>query len=234
MRWLFNGLRIPRHRCVALLLAIAPLPALAAKTPDLSGPWQIEKAGPLRTVENAAPPLLPEAATAQQKTQALYQANHGADPMVDCLPPGVPRLLMQPFPFNLVQGRRTVGMMFEWNHLTRLIYLDREHFKPIGPLYLGQSIGHWEGDTLVIDTNHFNDTTWLDDFGLPHSKDLTTLERLRLIDGGKKLEDQITLTDPKTFSGPWSARLVFDKRPGVLIKEDYCLGRLGKGRSESR
>jgi len=216
-------------------LPLGAWPSLAAATPDLSGPWQIQKAGQaLVTRDGKPPPLLPEAKLAQQKTQALYAQNKGADPSEDCLPPGTPRAMLQPYPFNIVQGKRTIALLLEWNHLTRLIYMDRGHFTPIGPLYLGQSVGHWEGDTLVIDTDSYNDTTWLDDKGLPHSDQMTTVERLRLVGGGQQLEDDITITDPKTFSAPWTARLLFKKQPGVLIKEDYCLGRVGKGRTANK
>lgn len=225
----------PSPRYQALLVALLGLPLIASAEPDLSGPWQIQHAGQaLWTKEGKAPPLLPEAKLAQQKTQALFKENKGADPSEDCLPPGIPRVLTQAWPFNIVQGRRTIGMMLEWNHLTRIIYLDRGHYPSIGPLYLGQSIGRWDGNTLVIDTNSYNDTTWLDDKALPHSDQMTTVERVRLIDGGQKLEDEITITDPKTFFEPWTARLVFAKHPGVLIREDYCLGRVGKGKTPSK
>jgi hypothetical protein len=195
-------------------------------TPDISGPWEFtESSAALSSESGAAPPL-----TAQGK--ALYQ-QHRADPQADpikgCLPPGIPRALMQRgFPFNIVVGSSVVGMMIQWNHLPRVIYLNREHFENIGPEYLGQSVGRWQGSTLIVDTTGYNDSSWLDDSGLPHSDALHTLERIRLKDRNT-LEDRISFEDPAIFSQPWTSMLTFRRRPGVLIQEDYCLGRLGKG-----
>jgi len=92
----------------------------------------------------------------------------------------------------------------------------------------GKSIGRWEGNTLVVDTNSYNDATWLDDSGLPHSDELHTVERLKLARGGTELIDTITIDDPQTFAKPWQTVMVFRKDPGAIIKEDYCLGRLGR------
>lgn len=215
----------------ATCAASAATPRVSAATPDISGPWQFEgDALHLRTSTGAAPPLLP----AMQQIYARHTAEHQAgdrsfDPMARCLPPGVPRLLMQPMPFNVVQGKHMYGFMFQWNHLHRVVYLDEGHFEPIGPLYLGQSIGHWDGDTLVVDTTDYNDTTLLDDAGMPHTALLHTVERLRLRDGGQVLEDRIHFEDSGAFSRPWDAVLRFRKRPGVIITEDYCLGRTGHG-----
>lgn len=219
-----------RRLTILLASAMSLMVTHVHAAPDLSGPWQTKTPGmALATIEGTAPPLLPAAQELYRMNMAAKKTNAQVDPVAACLPPGVPRLMMQPFPFNIVQGRRTIAMMFEWNHLTRLIYMDREHFKSIGPVYLGQSVGHWEGEVLVVDTNSFNDETWLDDTGLPHSRSLHTVERMQLLRGGRELEIQITVEDPKTFSKPWTAKLLFAKKSGVLIKEDYCLGRTGQG-----
>jgi hypothetical protein len=198
----------------------------SAATPDISGPWEI--LGPisqLTTLAGGSPPLT----AAGQELYLKNRANIEADPIKSCLPPGIPRALTQPgFPFSVVQGRDYLGMMLQWNHLPRIIYMNQEHFENIGPEYLGQSVAHWEGEILVIDSTGYNDKTWLDESGLPHSEALHTVERLRL-QSPDRLEDMIRFEDPSVFSAPWSARLVFRKRPGVLIKEDYCLGRTGQG-----
>ena len=212
-----------------LMLCVMHSP-VAEATPDLTGPWQVTVPGQaLKTIEGNTPPLLPAAWGLYQTNINARKANAQVDPVAACLPPGVPRLMMQAFPFNIVQGRRTTAMMFEWNHLTRLVYMDQQHFESIGPVYLGQSVGHWEGDVLVLDTNSFNDDTWLDDTGLPHSTALHIVERIRLLRGGRELENQITIEDPNIFSRPWTAKMVFARKAGALIKEDYCLGRMGRG-----
>jgi len=215
-----------KMRLCGLLLAGILLGARASAAPDLSGPWQIAlPGGALHTANGETPPLLPAAAAKYRSVRADLRLNPKSDPAKRCLPPGVPRLMMQAYPFNLVQGVRTIAMVFEWNHLTRVIYMDRDHFDTIGPLYLGQSVGHWEGDVLVVDTDSFNDITWLDDTGLPHSDQLHTVEHIRLTEGGNALQDRITIDDPETYRRSWDAVLTFQRKPGVLINEDYCLGR---------
>ena len=197
---------------------------------DLSGPWEIQSpVTALRTQDGGVPPLTDEG----KKLYLANQANPDTDPMMDCLPPGIPRTLMQQgFPFSIVLGKSIGAMFIEWNHLPRPIYLDREHFENIGPTYLGQSIGHWENNTLVIHTNGFNEMTWLDSSGLPHSGELEVVERLSLLNENT-LQAEFTITDSVVFSEPWTTVVRFDKRPGYIVKEDYCLGRTGQGVTKS-
>ena len=211
--------------CAAVRIIAAP-----AAVPDISGPWQIQgSAHALRTTDGSAPPLLPQMRTVyEQHLAARQSADTSFDPLTKCLPPGVPRLLMQPYPFNIVQGKKLYGFVFEWNHLNRIVYMDQAHFEPIGPLYLGQSTGHWDAHTLVIDTNNYNDMTLLDDAGLPHTDALHTVERIRLVSAGQ-LEDRIRIEDAGAYSKPWEAVLRFSKHPNVIVSEDYCLGRTGHG-----
>jgi len=209
--------------------AISLAASAHAATPDISGPWIIAQPHEvLKTTDGRAPPLLPAAAATYAATKAAVSTPKDNDPDLRCLPPGVPRLMLQSFPFNIVQGKTMYAMMFEWNHLNRIIHLVADHSDTIGPLYLGQSIGHWEGNSLVVDTNSYNDTTWLDDSGLPHSDQLHTVEHMKLAGGGTELIDTITIDDPQTFAKPWQTVMVFRKDPGAIIKEDYCLGRLGR------
>ena len=201
-----------------------------AATPDLTGPWEISGAvTTLKTKDGKAPALT----AAGLKLYQQNQARTARDPAGRCLPPGIPRALMQKgFPFSIVIGETVGAMVIEWNHLPRPIYLNQQHFENIGPTYLGQSVGHWEGSTLVIDTNTFNDLTWLDNAGLPHSEDLHTVERIRL-KTADVLEDVITIDDKTVFRKPWTTVLTFNKRPGYIVKEDYCFGRTGQGKTKS-
>lgn len=215
---------------VALALALS-FNLTQAATPDISGPWETTTSvKALKTKEGKAPALTAEG----QKLYKQNQADPNSDPMKSCLPPGIPRVLTQKgFPFSIVLGETVGGMILEWNHLPRPIYMNQKHFENIGPTYLGQSVAHWEGDTLVIDTNGFNDKSWLDDSGLPHTEDLHTVERLRLKDAST-LEDTITIEDAKVFSKPWTTVLTFTKRPDYIVKEDYCFGRTGQGKTVSK
>lgn len=195
--------------------------------PDISGPWQVANSlAGLKTVEGGTPPLT----AAGKAAYAKNKASPADDPIKGCLPPGVPRAMLQKgFPFKIVQGKTMYGMVFQWNHLLRTIYMNTDHFEGIGPQYFGQSVGHWEGDTLLVDTNAYNSATYLDDSGLPHTAALTTLERIKLASDGT-LEDRITFTDAEMYSRAWTAVLTFKKRAGVIIEEDYCLGRTGQGK----
>ena len=214
---------------ILALAAITPLLARAG-TPDLAGPWQIV-ASPvtLKTIDGQPPPLKPEAQAIYDRYAAERgEGDTGFDPITRCLPPGVPRLAMQPMPFKIEVGKRAVAIVYQWNHLYRLAYLNQPHFPQIAPQYLGQSTAKWLGDTLVIDSDQFNDSSLLDDSGLPHSAELHTVESYSLGVDSNQLRLRVTIDDPRTYSRPWSAELLFRKKPGYIITEDYCLRRAGK------
>jgi hypothetical protein len=207
--------------------ASAATPSAAVLVP-FEGPWVLEGAPkPLRTVDSKEPPLRAAAKKTYLKNQALrQQGDTGFDPITKCLPAGIPRLYTQPGTFRLAIGDRFAGMFFENHHLFRVITMYRGHFEAIGPGYEGQAAGHWEGNTLVLDTNQFNDVTLLDDAGMPHSEDLHVVERLSVAADGK-LHIALSIRDPKTFTQPFRSELVFDPQPGKLPSEDYCLQRTG-------
>ena len=89
--------------------------------------------------------------------------------------------------------------------------------------YMGESVGRWEGDTLVIETIGLHRDTVLDREGLPHSREMRITERLRLLDGGGQLENLVTFDDPSMYAQPWTSRIVYDSKPGVQLKEYNCL-----------
>jgi hypothetical protein len=146
---------------------------------------------------------------------------------VYCAPDGVPRFLETPYPFEIVQTPGQVTMIYELNHFVRVIAMDRPLPKyedvVAYPYYSGHSFGHWDGNSLVIETIGFNDKTFLDETGAPHSAEMTTVERLRKIDGGKSLEDVVTMHDPNMFTRDWSARFVYASRSDIQL-EDYVCG----------
>jgi hypothetical protein len=90
------------------------------------------------------------------------------------------------------------------------------------PVWNGHSAGHWEGNTLVIDSGGFNEWTFADATGLPHSDALQTAERVRKINGGKQLEDIITIHDSVYYSRDWQARFVYDNHTGMHMMEYIC------------
>jgi hypothetical protein len=214
-----------------MLAAIAQPTRAGADTarPDFNGLWQIAQAQKSQPPgSSAGPQLTPQAKQQYAENQAALQAGkNSVDTMSRCLPPGMPRIMKLPQPFKLVQSAHLLAFLFEWNHTSRWVYLDREHFEPLGPSYLGQSVAKWEGRTLVIDSTDFNATTFLDDSGLPHSEQLHVVERLTL-KTPDVMEDRITLADPATFTRPWEMVLIFKKRPGTLVADDdWCIGRTG-------
>jgi len=131
-------------------------------------------------------------------------------------------------PFRIQQQANLVSIIFQWNHLYRLIYLDSDHCEAVSKAYLGQSVGKWQGQQLQVDSTGFNAATWLDDAGLPHSDALHLIETYSLRDHGNGLEVRLSIEDPQTFSRPWEAVLQFKRMSGGVRDDDYCLGRIGK------
>lgn len=144
------------------------------------------------------------------------------DPEGHCLPAGVPRI--SPFPQKFVQTKDLFVILDEGNvHSYRQIFLDgRGHPKGIDHLWMGHSIGRWEGnDTLVVDTVGFNDKTWLNGQGLPHTDQLHVIEKYRRPDLGH-VEVEITLEDPGAFTAPHTFTRTFLYRPTWELLEYVC------------
>ncbi|HEY6454873.1 MAG TPA: hypothetical protein VIY90_06260 [Steroidobacteraceae bacterium] len=207
----------------AAALAIVSLNTSAA-VPDLSGVWFIDHhVGALKTVDGKAPPLTPAA-------QAVYEAHQAAiakgdfsfDGATHCLPPGLPRLMLMHEPFEILQRPKTLYFVHQINRLPRRVYLDEPLPTDVDPHYLGYSVGKWDGDALVVDSNGFEDGTMLDNAGLPHSDALHLTERYQLSKDGMHLHLLMTIDDPKTFTQDWSAKADYTKRPGFEIPEEVC------------
>jgi hypothetical protein len=139
-----------------------------------------------------------------------------------CSPTGFPRAFFHAFPLQIVQTPGEVIVLFEWDSMRHQIHTDgRPHDTALGPLWMGDSIGHWEGDTLVADTTNFNDKTWLDRIGHPHSEQLHVIERIRRVDR-EHLEDEITIDDPKAYTKAWTGRIRFALKPTWTLAEEFC------------
>jgi hypothetical protein len=139
-----------------------------------------------------------------------------------CAPIGFPIVFLYPLPMQIVHAPGEVIMLFEFDSLRHQIFTDgRTHDTTLGPLWMGDSIGHWEGDTLVTDTVNFNDKTWLDRIGHPHSEALHVVERIRRIDHDHLMDD-ITIDDPKAYTKPWTAHLPFVLKPKWTLAEMFC------------
>ena len=120
-----------------------------------------------------------------------------------CWATGVPAFLLTPAqPMFMVQTPKQVTMIAQHDDDVRRIYLDAPHSADLKPTWYGESVGHYEGDTLVIDTIGLNDKTFIDNFRTPHSDKLHVIERLRMVEDGKFLEAQVLIDDPAVFVKP--------------------------------
>jgi hypothetical protein len=121
----------------------------------------------------------------------------------------------------ILQSPSEVTMIFSGNGETRHIRLDAPHTANPKPSFYGESIGHYEGDTLVVDTIALNDKTFIDNYRTPHTDKLHVTERWRMIENGKKLEILISIDDPDTFNEPWQALRQYN-RVNRSLSEDVC------------
>jgi hypothetical protein len=198
-------------------------------TPDLSGVW-IVRDFRVSIVPKEDPPFQPWARAAyKMRLRDLAKSSHayeGPDtPIETCrIPPGVPRTMLWPLPWEIVQTRDRVIIIYEYQSLVRHIYTDgRKHPKNPDLTYMGHSIGRYEGDTLVVDTVGFSDKGWLDLFGhLPHTDALHILERIHRIDHDT-LVDEFTVDDTKAYTKPWTAQKSFKFKPDWEIQEYVCM-----------
>jgi len=208
-------------------------PASASNLRDLSGVW-MRDAPPATAMQywiyelnQEEPPMTPWGLAKFKESKSSfggheYSLEETNDPVLRaCFPPGVPRVYMHPFPFQFIQTADEVVMLFEVDSLRREIYTDGKPRDPdLIPMWMGSSVGHWDGDTLVVDTTNFNDRTWLDRIGHPHSDQLHVIERFRRT-APDHLVDDITIDDPKAYTKPWTAKLEFKQRPWKLT-EQFC------------
>jgi len=163
-----------------------------------------------------------------------YKINMAAlrkDPSFDktrslCVMQGMPRVLLEPYPFQIFQTESQVVFIHEANRSSRIIQVQDKHADSDiwDPSYMGDGIARLEKNVLIIDTNNFNEKTFLDDTGLPHSNKLHISERLRVFSKGQKLENVITIEDTVMYTKKWSTRLVFERLKGISISTDFVCG----------
>ena len=154
-----------------------------------------------------SPILQPWAKDVLRKHNELVLSGKPAFPRnASCWPAGVPGFLLYPVqPVYFIQSPKEVIMVWQADHQIRRVYLTDKHSPNVKPSWYGESIGHYEGDTLVVDTIGVDDRTVVDGFQTPHTKELHTVERFHLIDGGKALQVDLHVEDPGTFTTPWNA-----------------------------
>ena len=223
--------RIPRTRDGKPDLK-APPPRAPDGKPDLSGVWirrEGETAPPLSNEfayslswfmpKNAEVPLQPAAAAIFKQRAAR---DGGGRPSEHCLPHGVPGAMLPPTPFKIVQIPGLTLILYEsWLDFRQIFTDGRKHPAEMNPTWYGYSVGKWTGDTFVVETVGFNEESWLDGLGLPHSGELRVTERFQRLSAGH-LHMEGTVDDPKMYTRPWTFRIDFDSIPDADLIEYIC------------
>jgi hypothetical protein len=205
--------------------AAAQSAAASRNYPDWGGLW--EPTDGLRFTRPGGKPnppqLTPEyAAIYKVSTDAAAAGRPVSDPTAACVWPGVPRVIANPYPNEILVQDGRVTIIHEYMTQVRRIWTDgRGHPQDLEPSFNGHSIGRWEGDTLVVETVGLRDDTRIEASGIPHSAQLKVQERIRLI-GPDTLENEVTMIDPLAFTMPWVTTLKYTRHRDWQIMEYVC------------
>ncbi len=221
------------------------VPRTADGKPDMNGIWQAintanwdlrahsAQAGPVVALgaEFAEPggagvteggeiPYLPGALA---KKNANFEHRYTDDPEIKCYMPGIPRATYMPYPFAIVQSPKNIVMAYEYASASRTIYMEKVPPAP-SDSWMGQSTGHWEGDTLIVDVTALSDQTWFDRAGDFHSDQLHVIERYTLLNA-EVMRYEATIEDPQVFSRPWKISMPLYKHveKGAQLNEFKCV-----------
>ena len=137
-----------------------------------------------------------------------FSSRQTLDPLARCYMPGVPRIMYMELPFHIFQTPSQIAILFEWSQAFRLIYTNDSKAPEGIDFWMGDSRGHWEGDTLVVDVTNHNDKTWFDMAGNFHSDALHVVERYTMLDADA-IRYEATIQDPKVFTKPWTIAVPF-------------------------
>ena len=212
------------------VLAPANLAKPRPKPPfNLTGTWFIDlsdgfdkyKFGP------PYPEFLPEAAkTFPEAAAAKARGENYRDSIGQCWPAGLPMIMTRVWPIDMIQLPTAIYMISGFMNSTRFIYLDGRKYtdeNEVIPSYNGESIGHWEGKTLVVHTKYFEKKQHWIDTGIPISDDFEVTERIKLQNKGKRLEIEYIMTDPKNWKGEWRNTKHWTRQDESDIGEVHCL-----------
>ena len=174
----------------------------------------------LGVVEGGSIPYLPDAARRKKDNQEHWIER---DPEIKCYLPGVPRATYMPYPFQILQSPAAIFIAYQYAGATRNVYLKDPGPAPVDS-WMGQSVGRWDGDTLVIDVSGFNDQSWLDRAGNFHSEALHVVERYTRT-SSEVMRYEATLEDPKVFSRPWKISMPLYRRvePNAQLMDFKCV-----------
>lgn len=230
--------------CAGVLMSLAaPVLAAPAALPDWSGVWNPRernlfdpaalKPEERKTKDTGSslfeasylrmyPPYRPDYEARYEKRLKDTAAGIGSDPTAGCLPPGFPRIMGTPYPLEFIVQPGQVTILFEAFSQTRRIFTDgRAHPADLDPTYNGHSVGHWDGDTLVVDTVGLRDDTVFDVSGAAHSDALHVTERIRRV-SADSIEDKMLIEDAKALTRPWAVTRTYERRPDWQMAEYVC------------
>jgi hypothetical protein len=218
-----NRFLIPVATVSALMAASSILPAQAPPVrrvadgkPDLSGIWQTQTGSDWDILDHRGDYAAPAG-------KGIVEGNALNDPDAHCQLPGVPRAVYVS-PWKIVQTPQEVTMLYEFVHGWRVIPLDnRKHPETLEPSWMGDSVGHWDGDTLVVDVAGFNDKTWFDMAGNFHSAAMHVVERYRPTDANT-IAYEATIDDPMVFTKSWKMSFPIHRvmEPRFQLSEFEC------------
>jgi len=210
-----------------------PANAAGKARPDFSGVWRMARPAEItderqRTPAIPAPPLTPEGAAAYAADREAYRKSEEEGRPIArdrevCIPDGMPRMLTTDLPFEIIQTPKRITLITEFMAQIRRIALDRtKHAKSEDAVdtFFGDSIGRWEGDTLVVETTGLKPRVKLFN-DVPRSDQLRIVERIRLVTPNI-LRDEVTIIDPKVLTKPWTVVRVFQRRPDLAVGEFVC------------
>ena len=239
------------------LVAVVPLaaqsyraPRTADGHPDLQGIWQVMNTAAVNLEDHIAmldmpagrsvivdPPdgKIPYKPAAAQQQEENFKNRAKADPLNVCYIPGVPRVMYLPFPMQIVQTPKYVVIASEFAHSLRRIYMDGSKHPDVALFWIGDSRGHWEGETLVVDVANNLPDTWLDRSGNFHSDALHIVERITRTDADL-LTYEATLDDANVYTRPWTIRMLLyrHREPNFKLLEYECNAYLEDAAKESR
>lgn len=222
-------------------------PVISSDPPDLSGIWQTMNTASwnleghtaskmpvtnilgalggipagMSVVEGGEIPYLPEALEKRDQNRSDWT---NLDPVAKCYIPGVPRATYMPWPFQILQTDTEIFVAYEFGSNSRTIFMDRPGTEAPLPSWMGYSLGHWEGETLVVNVTKQVPDTWLDASGNYHGPNLVVEERYTLIDENH-MQYEATIDDPDVFSRPWKIKIPLYRRmeDGARLLEYKCV-----------
>ena len=205
----------------------APAPRLLDGKPDPSGIWEPAANKWLR---NLAADLNPDDVPFQPWAKAVYDERAAGlhwreEPDANCLPQGVPKILVAPAPWKVVQTANLIVFVHEAFNLWRQVFLDGRELAVADdttPTWMGYSVGKWDGDALMVESRGFNGKVWLDQLGKPSTEALHVTERFRRKDFGH-MEILVTIDDPKAYTKPWTVTVEARLLTNTELMEFICL-----------